>query len=62
MVVYFTLTYGKISIAALFRHKGRKALLWCGAASQAGGAIGSALMFVLINVFKVFDRPIIVCR
>lgn len=61
LTVYFSLTYGRISIAALFRNKGRKALLWCGAATQAGGAIGSGLMFVIVNVLNIFNHSIDVC-
>lgn len=54
VVVYLLLTFSKVTIATIFRYEGRKALLWCGAAQQLGSAIGAAIMFVLVNIYKLF--------
>ena len=54
VVVYLLLTFAKVTVATLFRYEGRKALLWCGAVTQLGSAIGAAIMFVLVNIYKLF--------
>ncbi|KAL4234715.1 hypothetical protein ACF0H5_006357 [Mactra antiquata] len=56
VIVYLTLTFAKVSIATLFRYEGRKALLWCGAITQLGSAIGAAVMFVVVNVYQLFQQ------
>ena len=47
-------SYCKVTIAAILRDEGRQALLWCGALTQAGSAVGALIMFVLVNVFNLF--------
>lgn len=54
VLVYLLLTFSKVTIATLFRYEGSRALLWCGAMQQLGSALGAAIMFVLVNVFKLF--------
>ncbi|XP_059177731.1 solute carrier family 52, riboflavin transporter, member 3-like [Physella acuta] len=49
----FTMTYCKVSIATEFRSEGKRALMWVGAATQAGSLVGAIVTFVLINVYKV---------
>lgn len=56
VIVYLTLTFTKVSIATLFRMEGRKALLWCGAVTQLGSAVGAAIMFVIVNVYQMFQQ------
>lgn len=56
VAVYLLLTFSKVTIATLFRYEGRKALLWCGASQQLGSAVGAAIMFVLVNVYKLFEQ------
>lgn len=56
VVVYLTLTFTKVSIATLFRFEGRKGLLWCGAITQLGSAVGAAVMFVVVNVYNLFQQ------
>lgn len=48
------MTFSKVSIATTLRLSGRKALLWCGIVTQIGSAIGAILMFLLVNVLKLF--------
>ncbi|XP_064598813.1 solute carrier family 52, riboflavin transporter, member 3-B-like [Liolophura sinensis] len=55
VLTILSLSYAKVTIAAIFRIEGKKALLWCGAATQIGSALGAIIMFVLINVSKVFQ-------
>lgn len=50
----FLMSYVKVSIAALFRQEGKKALLWVGGISQVGSAIGALVTFLLVNVYNVF--------
>ncbi|XP_067651931.1 riboflavin transporter 2-like [Haliotis asinina] len=54
--VTFVLTYTKVSIASLLRVEGKRALLWCGAMTQVGSAIGALTMFLLVNLFKIFKQ------
>ncbi|KAK3601662.1 hypothetical protein CHS0354_038225 [Potamilus streckersoni] len=56
VVIYLLLTFVKVTIATLFRFEGRKALLWCGAVTQVGSAIGAAVMFVIVNVYALFQQ------
>ncbi|XP_064598815.1 solute carrier family 52, riboflavin transporter, member 3-B-like [Liolophura sinensis] len=48
------LTYSKLSIAAIFRERGGKSLLWYGAVTQLGSLIGALVTFYLVNVLNVF--------
>ncbi|XP_006811809.1 solute carrier family 52, riboflavin transporter, member 3-B-like [Saccoglossus kowalevskii] len=48
------LTYVKVMIGVICRDNGRKALMWCGAAMQAGSLIGSIVIFPLVNVLYLF--------
>ncbi|KAL5022039.1 hypothetical protein ScPMuIL_001194 [Solemya velum] len=56
VLVMLFLTFAKVSIAALFREEGRKALFWCGAITQAGSALGAIVLFVMVNVYNVFQQ------
>ncbi|CAE1312636.1 SLC52A3 [Acanthosepion pharaonis] len=47
-------SYTKVCIAVIFRTQGRRGLLWYGAVTQAGSAVGSIIMFVLVNIFQFF--------
>lgn len=49
------MTFAKVSIATVFRLEGRKALLWCGILTQVGSAVGALILFVLVNVLKLFQ-------
>ncbi|XP_052816788.1 solute carrier family 52, riboflavin transporter, member 3-B-like [Mya arenaria] len=54
VVVFFLFTFAKVSIATIFRHAGGRGLLWCGAVTQLGSALGAAAMFVVVNVYQAF--------
>ncbi|XP_076449297.1 riboflavin transporter 2-like [Babylonia areolata] len=56
VLVVFFLTYTKISIAAILREEGRRALLWCGAFTQIGSLVGALVTFVFVNVYGVFQQ------
>ncbi|CAL1540659.1 unnamed protein product [Lymnaea stagnalis] len=53
-LVVFLMTYTKVSIATEFRMVGKKALLWIGAATQAGSLAGALVTFLLVNVYHLF--------
>ena len=47
----------KISIAQIFRMKGKKkSLVWYGAAVQAGSMTGALIMFPMVNVYYFFQN------
>ncbi|XP_043845617.1 solute carrier family 52, riboflavin transporter, member 3-like [Dromiciops gliroides] len=48
------LSYVKVMTGVHLRKLNQSALLWCGAAIQAGSAFGAILMFPLVNVFYLF--------
>lgn len=48
------ISYVKMSIAALIRREGGKGLFWYGTVTQLGAAVGSVIMFYLINIAKMF--------
>uniref|UniRef100_A0A1B6H220 Riboflavin transporter n=1 Tax=Cuerna arida TaxID=1464854 RepID=A0A1B6H220_9HEMI len=48
------LSYVKMWIATFFRREGGRGLHWYGAMTQFGAAIGSAIMFYLINHLNLF--------
>lgn len=54
-MVVFILTFVKVSIAGIFRKEGRKALLWIGGISQVGSAAGAIVLFLLVNVYEMFE-------
>ncbi|XP_044740853.1 solute carrier family 52, riboflavin transporter, member 3-A isoform X2 [Chrysoperla carnea] len=54
-------SYIKLSVTMIFRNELSKAgqnsaLFWCGAYSQIGSALGAVVMFIIINVGKVFEQ------
>ncbi|XP_056130565.1 solute carrier family 52, riboflavin transporter, member 3-A [Lampris incognitus] len=49
-----TLTYVKVMVGIILRDRSHSALVWCGAAAQAGSLVGSVTMFPLVNVYKLF--------
>ncbi|KAH3859310.1 solute carrier family 52, riboflavin transporter, member 3-B-like [Dreissena polymorpha] len=48
------MSFSKVSIASVLRSRGRRALLWCGIVTQIGSALGAILMFIIVNVLKLF--------
>lgn len=59
MVIIWTIlsglvSYIKLCITTVMRSQGGKALVWTGAISQMGSAVGSICIFVLINYTKIF--------
>ncbi|XP_049815790.1 solute carrier family 52, riboflavin transporter, member 3-B-like [Schistocerca nitens] len=48
------ISYIKMSIASLFRREEGRALVWCGAAQQMGSAVGSVVIFILVNYSDIF--------
>jgi uncharacterized membrane protein len=48
------ISYVKMSIATVFRRVGGRSLFWYGCMTQIGAAIGSAVMFYLINYQQIF--------
>ncbi|XP_054724486.1 solute carrier family 52, riboflavin transporter, member 3-A-like isoform X1 [Uloborus diversus] len=52
----FTFSYIKTMVTILLEEFwGHRALFWCGAVTQAGAAAGALLMFLLVNVFNLFE-------
>lgn len=49
-----SISYIKMSIASLFRREEGRALVWCGAAQQMGSAVGSVIIFILVNYSGIF--------
>ncbi|XP_051911214.1 LOW QUALITY PROTEIN: solute carrier family 52, riboflavin transporter, member 3-A [Hippocampus zosterae] len=49
-----TLSYVKVMVGVILRDRSHSALVWCGAAAQAGSLVGSVVMFPLVNVLKLF--------
>lgn len=48
-------TYIRVSAATLLRAKGQKGLLWCGAITQVGSAMGAIVTFFVVNYTKTFE-------
>lgn len=49
-------SYVKMSIAIVLSHRGgARGLLWCGGVTQVGSCIGAIVIFVLVNVAKLFE-------
>jgi hypothetical protein len=42
-------------IVAICFIEGRKALLWIGGISQVGSAAGAIVLFLLVNVYEMFE-------
>ncbi|XP_051525226.1 solute carrier family 52, riboflavin transporter, member 3-A-like [Myxocyprinus asiaticus] len=55
--VFFTglLSYVKVMVGVILRDRSHSALVWCGAAAQAGSLLGSVIMFPLINIYHLFQ-------
>ncbi|KAM5246458.1 solute carrier family 52, riboflavin transporter, member 3 [Ctenodactylus gundi] len=55
--VLFTacLSYIKVMLGVILRDRSHSALVWCGAAVQAGSLLGAVLMFPLVNVLRLFS-------
>ncbi|XP_076845822.1 solute carrier family 52, riboflavin transporter, member 3-A isoform X2 [Brachyhypopomus gauderio] len=55
--VFFTglLSYVKVMVGVILRDQSHTALVWCGAAAQAGSLVGSVIMFPLVNVYHLFQ-------
>ncbi|XP_062396796.1 solute carrier family 52, riboflavin transporter, member 3-A [Sardina pilchardus] len=55
--VLFTglLSYVKVMVGVILRDESHSALVWCGAAAQAGSLLGSVTMFPLVNVYRFFQ-------
>jgi len=51
-----SVSYAKLAIATVFRSKGGRGLFLYGIATQAGSAIGSLLIFFLVNFADVFHN------
>lgn len=50
-----TCSFTKASLGSALRERGgARALFWCGVAAQVGSAVGSLVMFVVVNYLKVF--------
>ncbi|XP_078735601.1 solute carrier family 52, riboflavin transporter, member 2-like [Lampetra fluviatilis] len=47
-------SYLKVMIGTVLHQRGHAALLWCGAAIQAGSALGALAVFPLVNVYHLF--------
>ncbi|WAR13352.1 RFT2-like protein [Mya arenaria] len=54
VLVFFLFTFAKVNIATVLRHAGGRGLLWCGAVTQLGSALGVAAIFVVVNVYQAF--------
>lgn len=54
--VFFTgsLSYVKVMVGVILRDESHSALVWCGAAVQAGSLVGSVVMFPLVNIYSLF--------
>ncbi|XP_057686247.1 solute carrier family 52, riboflavin transporter, member 3-A [Corythoichthys intestinalis] len=50
-----TLSYVKVMVGVILRDRSHSALVWCGAAAQAGSLLGSVIMFPLVNVLTLFQ-------
>lgn len=47
-------SYIKLSITSIFRQRGGQSLVWIGAVSQSGSAIGAVISFGLVNMTDIF--------
>lgn len=48
-------SYLKLCVISVMRAQGGKALVWTGAVTQIGAAVGSVIIFALINYTKLFN-------
>lgn len=55
--IFFTglLSYVKVMVGVILRDRSHSALVWCGAAVQAGSLLGSIIMFPLVNIYHLFQ-------
>ncbi|XP_075703756.1 solute carrier family 52, riboflavin transporter, member 2 [Rhinoderma darwinii] len=49
------LSYLKVVIGSLLHEAGHSALLWCGAAIQAGSLLGALVMFPMVSIYHLFQ-------
>ncbi|XP_030046115.1 solute carrier family 52, riboflavin transporter, member 2 isoform X1 [Microcaecilia unicolor] len=49
-------SYVKVVIGTLLHEAGHVALMWCGAAIQAGSLVGALLMFPMVSIYHLFQR------
>jgi len=54
IVLVALFTYVRVSVATLLRIKGQTGLLWCGAITQLGSAIGAIIAFGVVNYTSIF--------
>lgn len=47
-------SYIKLSITSIFRYQGGQSLVWIGAVSQTGSALGAIISFCLVNMTSIF--------
>lgn len=47
-------SYIKLSITTIFRYQGGQSLVWIGAVTQVGSAIGAVISFCLVNFTDIF--------
>ncbi|XP_062854508.1 solute carrier family 52, riboflavin transporter, member 3-A [Trichomycterus rosablanca] len=54
--VFFTglMSYVKVMVGVILRDQSHIALVWCGAAVQAGSLVGSLVMFPLVSIHHLF--------
>ena len=48
--------YAKVAICTIFREMGHRELFWCGVSIQVGSFVGAIVMFILVNVAKLFKQ------
>ncbi|KAI5610298.1 solute carrier family 52, riboflavin transporter, member 3-A, partial [Silurus asotus] len=48
------LSYIKVMVGVILRDQSHIALVWCGAAAQAGSLVGSLIMFPLVSIYHLF--------
>lgn len=49
------LSYLKVVIGSLLHEAGHSALLWCGAAIQAGSLLGALVIFPMVSIYHLFQ-------
>lgn len=49
------LSYVKVMVGVILRDQSHIALVWCGAAVQAGSLAGSFIMFPLVSIYHLFE-------
>nr|ACO15666.1 C20orf54 homolog precursor [Caligus clemensi] len=54
-------SYVKVSIAGTCRNISNSALFWCGAVTQIGSALGTLIMFLVVNHTSIFKAYYVSC-